>query len=158
MNNSANMKTKTILLAGLLVGTLDILAASINFYFTTGNGPGGVLRYIASGVFGSEAFSGNSTMIAWGLFFHYLIAFSFTVLFFWLFPRIKFMSSFPISTAVLYGIFMWVTTVLIIVPLSSTPPIPFVFWKAVKAIMILIFMISLPLGIIAKRTTNQKPF
>lgn len=68
------------------------------------------------------------------------------------------MANNPIWTAIVYGIFMWVTTVLIIVPLSSAPPIPFVFWKAVKAIIILIFMISLPLGIIAKRTTNQKLF
>lgn len=53
------MKIKTILYAGLLVGSLDITAAFLDFYISTGNGPGGVLRFIASGVFGREAFTGS---------------------------------------------------------------------------------------------------
>ncbi|WP_257667020.1 hypothetical protein [Parapedobacter tibetensis] len=150
------MKIKIILLAGLLVGSLDIIAACVDYYIATGNGPAGVLRYIASGVFGDQAFTGSSAMIVWGLSFHYVIAYSFTILFFWLYPRIKFMATNPVATAVLYGISMWIITALIIVPLSSTPPLPFVFWKAVKAVLILIFMISLPLAFIAKRTADGK--
>jgi hypothetical protein len=145
------MKFKTILLAGLLVGSLDILAAFINYYITTGNGPEGVLRYIASGAFGNEAFTGGNAMILWGLFFHYLIAYSFTILFFWLWLKVKFMSGYPIIAAVLYSIFMWITTVLIIIPMSNTPPVPITFWSASKAILILLLMISLPLSFINKR-------
>lgn len=148
------MKIKTILFAGLLVGSLDILAAFIDFYIATGNGPAGVLRYIASGVFGNKAFTGGNTMLLWGLFFHYLIAYSFTTLFFWLSMKVRFVALYPITTAVIYGIFMWVSTVLIIVPISDTPPVPINFWDAVKAILILIFMISLPLTFVAKRKTN----
>lgn len=150
------MKIKLILLSGLVVGTLDILAAFVDYYVATGNGPSGVLRYIASGVFGNEAFAGSNVMIFWGLFFHYVIAYSFTILFFWLYPQIKFMRTNPFITAVLYGILMWIITVLIIVPLSNTPPMPFVFWKAVKSVLILIFMISLPLVFISKRRTGEK--
>lgn len=148
------MKIKTILFAGLITGSLDIIAAFIDFYIATGNGPAGVLRYIASGAFGNEAFTGGSSMILWGLFFHYLIACSFTVLFFWLYLKVKFVSAYPIITAILYGIFMWATTVLIIVPISETPPVPLTFWSAVKAILILIFTISLPLILIIKKTIN----
>lgn len=145
-------KALTIILAGFLVGTLDILAAFFSYYLATGNGPSGVLRFIASGVFGNDAFSGGSIMIFWGLFFHYLIAYSFTVLFFWLYPRLKFMTLYPILTVILYGIFMWVMTVLIIVPLSNTPTQTLEFWNAVKAILVLICMISVPLILIARRS------
>lgn len=149
------MKIKLILLSGLLVGTLDILAAFVDYFITTGNEPSGVLRFIASGVFGNEAFAGSKIMIFWGLFFHYVIAYSFTILFFWLYPQIKFMRTNPFTTAVLYGIFMWIITVLIIVPLSDTPPMAFVFWNAVKSVLILFFMISLPLTFISKRSTGE---
>ncbi|WP_057936387.1 hypothetical protein [Algoriphagus resistens] len=150
------MKIKIILLSGLLVGTLDILAAFVDYYIATGNGPSGVIRYIASGVFGNEAFSGSNVMLFWGLLFHYGIAYSFTILFFWLYHRMKFIGTNPFTTAVLYGIFMWVITVLIIVPLSNTPAMPLVFWKAVKSVLILILMISLPLVFILKRRTGEK--
>ncbi|SMD37696.1 hypothetical protein SAMN04488029_3415 [Reichenbachiella faecimaris] len=149
------MKIKTILLSGLLIGSLDILAAFIDFYITTGNGPAGVLRYIASGAFGNEAFSGGSFMILWGLFFHYLIAYSFSILFFWLYRHVRWLSTYPITTVILYGIFMWIITVLIIVPISNTPPVPLTFLRAIKAILILIFMISLPLVIVARKRTND---
>ncbi|SMD37676.1 hypothetical protein SAMN04488029_3406 [Reichenbachiella faecimaris] len=149
------MKTKIILLAGLLVGTLDILAAFIDFYIVIGNDPTGVLRYIASGVFGSAAFTGGSVMIVWGLFFHYVLAYSFTILFFWLHKKVTLVSTYPITTAVIYGVFMWIITVLVIVPMSETPPIPFNFWTAIKAVLILIFMISLPLTFIVKKKTYE---
>jgi len=152
------MKIKIILLAGLLVGTLDILAASVDYYIATGNGPSGVLRFIASGVFGGEAFTGSNAMIAWGLFFHYVIAFSFTILFFWLYLKVQLMRTYPFATAILYGVFMWIITALIIVPLSNTPPMPFELLKAIKAILILIFMISLPLVYIAKGNTGRNSY
>lgn len=99
------MKIKIIIFTGLLTGSLDIIAASIDFYIAAGNGPAGVPRSIASGAFGNEAFTGGNSMILWGLFIHYLIACSFTVLFFWLYLSAKFVSAYPIITAILYGMF-----------------------------------------------------
>lgn len=149
------MKIKTILLSGLLVGSLDILAAFVDFYLVTGNGPSGVLRFIASSVFGKAAFNGSSMMIIWGLLFHYFIAYSFTILFFWLYRRIRLMTSHPILTSILYSIFMWVSTVLILVPSSNAPAQPLILWNAIKAILILFFMISIPLRIISKRVQSD---
>lgn len=140
-----NVKASTIIYTGLLVGSLDIAAAFVDYYIATGNGPAGVLRFIASGVFGSAAFTGSNVMLLWGLMFHYMIAFGFTILFFWVYPRVRFMATYPLITVVLYGIFIWMVTALVIVPLSNTSAQPMAFWKTVKAILILIFMISLPL-------------
>ena len=59
-----------IIKAGLLVGTLDILAAFLNYYITTGNKDVfTVLRYIASAVFGRAAFAGGVNSVVAGLFF-----------------------------------------------------------------------------------------
>lgn len=143
---------KLLLLSVLLVGTLDITAACVDYYIATGKGPGGVLRYVASGVFGTGAFSGSGIMMVWGLLFHYIIAFSFTFFYFWLYQRLKFIAAQPIISAILFGLLMWTITTRIVLPLSNTPPAaPFKIGKALKAISILIVMISLPLTIIFRQ-------
>jgi hypothetical protein len=148
-NSQQPSKTSAILLAGFVAGTLDIIAACTQYYINTGKGPGNVLRYIASGVFGKKAFAGGMPMAAWGLFFHYVIAFGLTIFFFWLYPKIKWMSKNIILTGIIYAIFAWVVTTRIIVPLSNTPPPPpFDISKAAIAILILILFIGLPIALI----------
>lgn len=139
-----------IVSAGLLVGSLDITAAFLDYYIATGKGPEGVLRFVASGVFGKEAFTSNKVMIFWGLIFHFIIAFGFTILFYWLYPRFRFMSKNHVLTAIGYGVFMWIITTRIVMPLSNTPSLPFSFIKSLKAISILVLMIGLPLSFLGK--------
>jgi len=141
-----------ILSAGLLVGTLDILSAFVDYYIGTGKNPFGVLKYIASGAFGDSALSGGACMMITGLFFHYIIAFSFTVFFFWLYPRVPFLAVNRILTGIGYGIFIWMLMNLVVVQLSAAPhsPIPAMKpFKVLKSMLILIFMIGLPLSFIA---------
>lgn len=160
MNTDSNhypSALKLIVLTGLLVGTLDIVAACTSFYFSTGKGPESVLRYIASGVFGKVAFTGSKIMLVWGLVFHFIIAYAFTILFYWLYPRVKFMRRSLMLSTILYGIFMWAVTTKIALPLSNTPPAaPFNLWQTAKAISILIVMISLPLTIIIRKYDKKK--
>jgi hypothetical protein len=156
MDNNGQYENKNlfgiIILSGLLVGTLDISAAFIDVYIATGRGPEAVCKYIASGVFGNDAFTGGSGMIVWGLIFHFIIAFSFTIFFFFLYRNMKFIRRYPLPSAILYGIFMWAITNRVVVPLSNTPPGgPFNIWKALKAMTILTVLISLPLTIIARK-------
>lgn len=56
-------KANLILRSGLLVGTLDITAASVQYYARTGKSPLNVLRFVASGVFGQAALSGGGLRI-----------------------------------------------------------------------------------------------
>jgi hypothetical protein len=139
-----------ILLAGFLVGTLDISAACLDYYIGTGKGPEGVLRYVARGVFGAEAGTGGPQMMFWGLLFHYIIAFSFTLFFFWLYPRLAFMRRQPIVFAFMYSLFMWAITTQVIIPLSRLPYRTIDPLKALKAVFILFFMIALPLTLFAR--------
>ncbi len=145
------MKISKIIAAGLLVGTLDISAACLQYYIKTGKSPENVLKFVASGVFGKEAFTGGLLMSLCGLLFHFLIAFCFTTFFFFIYPRLKFLSFNVFLTAVLFGVFTWTVMNRIVLPLSYTPPIPFTWASAAIAAGILTLCIGLPLSIIAKK-------
>ncbi|HEX5654168.1 MAG TPA: hypothetical protein VFX58_13900 [Chitinophagaceae bacterium] len=142
-----------ILLAGFIVGSLDILLAFLSAYLQRGTTPDKVLRYIASGVFDKKAFAAsNTSMIAWGLFFHYVIALGFTMIFFFIFPRIKWMAANKVITGILFGIAVWATMHFIVVPLSHTPGGgKFQLANMLKSIAILVIAIGLPLSYFANR-------
>lgn len=139
-----NAKTlRTILLIGLVSGTLDICAAFIDTYLSVSKGPEVVLKFIASGVFGKDAFTGGAPMVFFGLLAHYVIATGWT---FMLYKRITFFAKYWVIAGVLYGILVWIGMNKVIVPLSNVPlpPSPFDFAKAAKASAILIVCIGLP--------------
>jgi hypothetical protein len=141
----------TIFWTGLLAGSLDILAAFIQYYLTFHRNPLRVLLFIASGVFGKDAYSGGNIMYFAGALFHYIIAFSFTLLFFFIYPLINFLSANRIVTGILYGAFIWSVMNLLIVPMSKTPTIPFQWSKAFLAMGILVVAIGIPLSFLAYR-------
>ena len=139
---------RVILLSGLLVGTLDILTAII----VSGAGAVRVLQYVSSGVFGREyAFAGGYATAAWGLAFHFVIAFAWTLIFFFLFPKIHVRLKNIFITGIVIGLMIWVAMNLIVVPASNVPRGPYT-WKGffVNA-SILIVMIGIPLSWIYSR-------
>ena len=140
--------TKQHFLASLIAGSLDITAACIQFYFNTGRNPLTVLLYVASGVFGKQAFDGGAAMLSAGLVFHFMIATSFSFLFFTI------VSLWPSSlkmVASVYGLFMWAFVRFCIIPFSAITPPPLVFGKVVIAILILMVCIVLPLSLFASK-------
>ena len=142
---------KTIFLAGLLVGSLDIIAALVNFYIKTGKDPLIVLKYIASAAFGKSAFSGDSLMAVWGLLLHFLIALIWTIFFFFLYPKLKMLSWNRILTGIVFGIFIWLVMTQLVVPMSKASGGSFHLKQAIIAVLILIGAIGLPLSFIAHR-------
>jgi hypothetical protein len=140
----------TILKAGVVVGTLDILSAFIQYFITTGDkNVFTVLKYIASAIFGKEAYSGGIMMIIAGLFFHYIIAFLFTFFFFWLYPKTDLFPKNKILTGVVYAIFIWMIMNLVVIPLSNIPNRPITIANALISVSILIFCIGIPLSFMA---------
>src|SRR3954470_13943141 len=94
---------KTITRVGLLAGSLDISFACVQAYLARGTSPVIVLQYIASAAVGKAAFAGGWEMPLLGLLFHFFIAYSFTALFFIIYPNIKFFSQNIVLTAIIYG-------------------------------------------------------
>ncbi|SKB46382.1 hypothetical protein [Daejeonella lutea] len=145
-----------ILKAGLLVGTLDILAACLQFILNTRKEPSAVFKFIASGVFGARAFSGGYVMAFAGLIFHYLIALAFTVLFFFLYPKMHSLIKNNVLILMIYGTFVWLIMKFLIIPLSNTPSQQSTYLGAATSVTILIICVGIPLSIIAERKTFLK--
>jgi hypothetical protein len=139
-----------ILQAGLIVGTLDILSAFIYYYIKSGKTNFLVIfKFIASGIFGKDAGDGGTGMIVAGFILHYAIAFSFTIFFFWLFPKVNVMSKNRIVTGIVYGLFVWTLMNLVVVPLSNTVHRTMKLEGALINMGILIVCIGLPLSFMA---------
>lgn len=141
----------TIFWTGLMVGTFDIFAAFMQYYLSFHRNPLRVLLFIASGVFGKNAYSGGNIMYFAGALFHYVFAYAFTFLFFFIYPLSSVLSYNRIITGILYGVFAWLVMNLLVVPISKTAAIPFQWPKALLAMAILVVAIGLPLSFLAHR-------
>lgn len=142
---------RLMIFAGLLVGTLDIAAAFISFYLTTGRNPLILLKAIASALLGPSALTGGGGMLLLGLALHFLIAGSFTVLFFWAYPRLALAGKSRVLIGVAYGLFIWMVMTMLVLPLSRLPAQPFSLSAAAREVGILVAMIGLPLAFLAAR-------
>lgn len=148
---------KTILLTGLVAGILDGAAASINA-LARGRSPVRVFRFIASGIFGKDASNPGWLMPTLGILLHFFIAFSFTIFFFLIFPKIKWLNKNFVITGLLYGIFVWLIMNLIVVPLSITGRIRFIDpLQTIIGVLFLMFFIGLPIAYFTKRYYGLKP-
>ena len=142
-------ETKTILLIGIIAGTLDILAAFIVYAqilkLTT---PIQMLSNIARTAVSKTLIENEKILALIGLLFHYIIAYCFATLYFLIYPRIKFLRKSSIVSGLLYGIFVWVIMNLIVLPLTGSKFGPFPLIPLLRTIIILIVCIGLPIAIL----------
>jgi hypothetical protein len=147
---------KQILKTGLLAGTLDIIAACTQAYVMRGTTPDTVLKFIASGVLGSTAMKGGAEVALLGLLFHFVIAFSCTIIFFLVYPKLQVLHKSIALNSLLIAVVAWAVTTLIIIPLSKIHPAPLQLQRAVIAISILYVCIGLPVAAAAKKLYVKK--
>jgi len=159
MNNSFFSK---MIKAWLFVGTLDIMAATIQVFINRKNKDvdivdifRGICRYIASAVFGPAARTEGNEMVVAGLVFHYIIALLFTVFFFIIFSKLGLMIVNRLVTGILYGIFVWAVMNRIVVPLSAIGSQKFNLNSALLACGILVICIGIPLAMLAPKPENK---
>ena len=152
-NLTGDRPWKTILITGLIAGTLDALGAIIIYQAE----PGAMFKHIASGAFGAgKAFSGGSVMVMWGVIFHYFIAYSWTILFFFLYPTSALLRRNKYVTGLLYGVFVWIMMNRVILPLSEIPQQPFSLKGALIGASILMVAIGLPIAIMTHRYYSRR--
>ena len=160
-NQPAIVKTKpslwsAIIKAGLLAGLLDISGALLNHLISGGRNPGGIFKFIASGIFGNDAFTDGKIMIAWGMLFHFTIAILVTAIYFFIYPKLKFLSKNIVVSGLLYGVVVWLVMNLVVLPLSNTPPLPFKIIGTMVSIVILILAVGLPVSVLAFRYYSKQ--
>jgi len=148
--------TRTIILTGLLAGTLDGLSACVYYYaFSGSTHVENVFKFVASGALGKSALTGGTGVVIAGILFHYFFAFSFTIIFFLAYPKLPILAKNKYITAISYGLVVWCMMNLIVVPLSGTPKLPFHFSRALINALILMFAIGLPNSLIANATYGR---
>ena len=141
----------TILPAWLLAGTLDICSAFLYSYLKRGTMPGAILQYIASTAFGKGRFEDTRIAYAAGLLVHYGIALGWTVLFFFLYRRFRWMQKNVLATGIGYGLFIWTFMNIVLLPVWNNKPYVFKAEPAIVNALILIAAIGLPLALLAKK-------
>jgi len=146
-----NSLLQAILWAGFICGSLDITFACIDAYTRSGATPERVLRYVASGLLGKEAFQGSGWFAIAGLLIHYAIAYTFTIFFFLVYPAIKVLWINRAITGIMYGIFVWLVMNLAVVPFTRVPKGTFHLDRALLGGFILIIAIGLPLSFLAHK-------
>jgi hypothetical protein len=142
---------KAILFSGLCIGVADGIAAMLSNYLMKSVSPDRVFKFVASGVFGMKAFAGNTEMVAAGLFFHFLIAMSFTAFFFVVATTFKNLRNNVLITGTGYGCGIWLIMNFIVIPLSNTPPLSFETSSVIVGIIVHIFIIGIPIVWLAKQ-------
>lgn len=137
--------TRAILTGGALGGLLDILFA-ISFAGYNGLPPARLLQVVASGALGKAAFTGGMAAAAFGLACHFALSFVWMGLFFFAARRIPALASKPLLAAVGYGLLVFFTMRLVVLPLSAFPrPVTFNAFSWGMDILSHIFLFSLPI-------------
>lgn len=159
--NNTNTKNQAapasiIIKAGLIAGTLDICAAFLYSYLKRGTSPVTILQYLAKFVFGKDAITDTTMLSITGLLVHFLIAMSWAVLFFILYPRLGFMRINKIGTGIVYGLFVWIMMNIVFLPLWSHKPFVFNAESSTINAVILILAIGMPLAFIANGYYSKK--
>ena len=147
---------RTIFKTALLVGTLDIAAAFIQFYSQTGKTPfKPVLSFIASGLVGKDSGLSEIAMILLGLLLHFFIATAFVLFFFLTVAKWQVTKQHWLLIGILYGIFVWAVMGIIVLPIAFSRAFVFNLSKNALAAGILIVCIGIPLAYITARKTSK---
>jgi len=149
MSKDSTKLLTAIAWAGLLAGSLDIIAACSLFSIQSGRDPSIVLRFIASGAVGLRALTGGWTMSLLGLFFHFVIAYCWTTLFFLVYPLLPKLNW--IVSGVAFGIIIWLIMNFAVLPLTKVMQRPFDLKQALTGTTILILMVGLPVSFLSAR-------
>lgn len=145
---------KTIVAGGLTVGVMDCLAATINAGLK-GVSFSRVWQYVASGALGPASYNYGWNSVALGLFFHFLIAFTATTVFYFLSRWYPILISKPLLFGPLYGIVVYFFMGYLVVPLSLAAKIPFSIQGMLTGLFIHIVCVGLPIALITRRFADR---
>lgn len=141
---------KPWLVATLLAGTLDIVAACV---LAAGAGltPAFVLQFVASGPFGDRAL-GSAAFVPVGLLVHYAIMACMVGAYLALAPRLPLVLRHPIPAGLAYGLVLWFVMYCIVRPLRWEQLPPPTDPKAIAAQWFChLVLVGIPIALVAAR-------
>jgi len=145
------MNFQPIFLGGLVAGTLDLTAACVYSWLRAGVRPVRVFHSIASGILGSDAFTGGAKTAVLGVALHFLIATTAAAVFYFVSRKWFFLIERPFVAGLLYGIPVYVFMNFIVLPLSQVTMRPQLLSSRLINLVILMVCIGLPIALIVRR-------
>jgi hypothetical protein len=140
-----------VLAGGLIAGTCDIVYACTFWAIKRQVSPQRILQSVASGLLGKAAFEGGAATAALGLFLHFFIATSMSVVYWLVARQWPLLRQRPVPCGVFYGILLYGIMNYIVVPLSAFGPTskdP--LWIGLS-IAVHMFLIGLPIALVTSR-------
>jgi hypothetical protein len=137
--------------SGLMIGVLDAAAASLQAYIMNGVTPDRVFTFVASGAFGQNAYEGGSIIAVIGLVFHFIVAISWTFIFYAAYPKLTILRSNKFVAGMAFGIFIWIVMNFVVIPLSLIGLRPFNAISAIIQIFIHLFVIGVPISYLTNK-------
>lgn len=133
---------RTIVLAWLIVGVLDITSAFV-IAAIKGSGSIRMLQGIASGLLGRRALDGGLATAALGLAIHFFIALVVVLVFYFASRKINFLTEHPLVAGLFYGIAVYLFMYWIVIRLVFPNAHPSLS-RDVTAVIIHMTLIGLP--------------
>ena len=146
--------SRPILLATLVAGTLDILAAALLSLFY-GRDPAAMLRYVASGPFPSAMEWGLAGSVL-GLAVHFAIMAVMVAIYVAAAERIASLRAKPLLWGTLYGLATYVAMNLVVLPLRFEGAFPPSLRGTLTQIFCHVFLVGIPTALIATRYLRHR--
>jgi hypothetical protein len=154
---SAPLTAGSLVRAGAIVGTLDILKPIVTS-LVNGRPPLRVFQAVASGALGRSSYDGGWATILLGAGFHYFIAFSVVVFYALVSRRIEPIARNPLISGPIYGIGVYGFMQFVVFPLSAIGPVPHPVATLVDGILTHIFLVGVPTAWLFRSSrTNASP-
>jgi len=147
----ARRAARTVLIAGLAAGVLDIAWVMIYYGVAKGVSPVRILQSVAVGLYGPASYRGGGETAAWGFVCHFVIALGAAAVFYAASRRFAFLVRHAIASGLLYGVAVYLFMSLVVLPLSAVPPGPFppANWPVILPAHLL--CVGLPIALLVRR-------
>lgn len=126
MNSGSRLSPwRTVVLAGVVAATMDLLFAFTFYGIRVGVTPLQVLQSIGSGLFGRASFEGGYATAAAGFAAHYFILIVAAGLYYVASLRLSIIQRHAVVCGIAFGAAIYIVMHYVVVPLSAAPPFKF---------------------------------
>lgn len=155
-NVSKSPALRTILLAGLACGVLDILSI-VTFYGLRGASPVRILQSPAAGLLGRRAFDGGLATVLLGQLCHFTISLGAAAAFYLASRRIALLTRYALPSGVAYGGAVWLFMQLVVLPLTPAAPTSFPPQNFLPVLAAHLLFVGPPIALIVARLAPLRP-
>jgi uncharacterized membrane protein YagU involved in acid resistance len=147
-----NRKIAPIVLGGLVAGAFDITYAIIFSYLRSGVAPSRILQSVASGLLGSDAYTGGAPTAALGFGLHFFMSLLWAAAYVIAAGRIPLLARQPVACGAAFGAFVYAFMNLVVIPLSRFPTKPsYPLAILATGLFVHMFLFGVPIALASRR-------